>query len=60
MLLLTRKPGEFIQIGDNIRIHFFSINGRQMKIGIEAPRDVNVMRSELLESRRDDDEYHNR
>ena len=57
MLMLTRKPGQFLQIGDNIRIYFCDINRGQMKIGIEAPREINIARGELLESRRDEDDY---
>jgi carbon storage regulator len=48
MLVLTRKPGDFVQIGDDIRVHFFGVVGNQMKIGIDAPRDIDIARGELL------------
>jgi carbon storage regulator len=57
MLVVMRKPGDFIQIGDDIRIHFFEVRGVQMKIGIDAPRDINIARGELLESGSDRDDY---
>jgi carbon storage regulator len=57
MLVITRKPGQFLQIGDDIRIYFYEFNRGQMKIGIDAPRDINIARGELLESWSDDDGY---
>lgn len=48
MLVLSRKKDERIHIGENIVITVVSIGGNAVKIGIEAPRDVNVMRSELV------------
>jgi carbon storage regulator len=47
MLILTRKAGESITIGDNIRIHILGIKGGQVRIGVEAPRDVPVNREEV-------------
>jgi len=47
MLILTRKLGESIQIGDDIRITFLDIKGKQIRIGIEAPKDVIVHREEV-------------
>lgn len=47
MLILTRKLGESIAIGDNIRITFLDLNGKQLRLGIEAPRSVAVHRSEV-------------
>lgn len=49
MLILTRKPGQYIQIGDDIRIHFIHFGRGQVRIGIEAPPEVNIARNELLE-----------
>lgn len=49
MLVLTRMEGESILIGDDTRVTLLEIRGGQIRIGIEAPRDVPVMRSELLE-----------
>ena len=47
MLTLTRKAGESIRIGDDISIVIKEIKGRQVRIGIVAPRDVYVCREEL-------------
>ena len=47
MLVLTRKIGEQIVIGDNIKIKIVEIKGRQVRIGIEAPRSVEVNREEI-------------
>jgi len=50
MLILTRKKGESIAIGDNIQIQVLNVKGGQVRIGIEAPREVKVNREERLES----------
>ena len=47
MLVLSRKPGEQIVIGNDIRITLVEVRGNRIKIGIEAPDDVAVFRSEL-------------
>ena len=47
MLVLSRKIDEQIQIGPNITITLVQIRGGSVRIGIEAPRDVRVLRSEL-------------
>jgi len=47
MLVLTRKIQQQIQIGDNIRITVLQVKGNSVRLGIEAPRDVRVMRCEL-------------
>jgi carbon storage regulator len=47
MLILARKLGESIAIGDDIRITFLDFNGKQLRIGIEAPRQVAVHRGEI-------------
>ena len=47
MLILTRRLGESIQIGDDIRITFLDIKAKQIRIGIEAPKDVMVHREEV-------------
>ncbi|MCA9082806.1 MAG: carbon storage regulator [Planctomycetaceae bacterium] len=48
MLVLTRKSGEEIIIGEEIRIRIVEINGGRIRIGIEAPNDVRVLRSEIV------------
>ncbi len=47
MLVLSRKEGERISIGDNITLIVSKVSGNRVTIGIEAPRDVKVVRSEL-------------
>jgi len=50
MLILTRKKGESIAIGDDIQIQVLNVKGGQVRIGIDAPREVKVNREERLES----------
>ena len=47
MLILTRKPGESITIGDDIKITFLDIKGSQLRIGIQAPKHLMVHREEI-------------
>jgi carbon storage regulator len=50
MLVLARKAGESIVIGDNIRVKVVSVDGDQIKIGIEAPRTVEIHREEIYDA----------
>ena len=47
MLILTRKADEHIRIGPDVTISVFEIEGNRVKIGIDAPRGVKILRSEL-------------
>ncbi|MFZ2087626.1 MAG: carbon storage regulator CsrA [Desulfobaccales bacterium] len=47
MLILTRKSGEGLFIGDDIRITVLEIRGKQIRLGIEAPSAVVVLREEI-------------
>lgn len=47
MLVLTRKLGESITIGNDIRITIIAVKGTQVKLGIEAPAEVTVYRAEI-------------
>ncbi len=47
MLLLTRRPGETIHIGDDITVTVLGIKGNQIRIGVNAPQDVEVHREEI-------------
>jgi carbon storage regulator CsrA len=47
MLVLTRKANEQIQIGDHVVITILQVKGQSVRIGIEAPREIRVLRSEL-------------
>jgi carbon storage regulator len=50
MLILTRRPGESLTIGDDIVVTVVSINGNQIRLGISAPREVRVLRDEIYKS----------
>lgn len=47
MLVLTRKPGESILLGDDIRLTVVRVDGSKVRIGIDAPRDIDICREEL-------------
>jgi carbon storage regulator len=49
MLVLTRKLGESIRIGDTITVKIVDLDGRHVKLGIEAPKNVSVNREEIYE-----------
>jgi len=49
MLVLTRRPGESIVVGENIVVTVIEIKGGQVRIGIDAPREVEVYREEIYE-----------
>ncbi|NSW54851.1 MAG: carbon storage regulator [Armatimonadetes bacterium] len=53
MLVLTRNVEQDIQIGRDIRIRILSVNGRQVQIGIDAPREITIYRGELLDAVRE-------
>ncbi len=48
MLVLKRRPGEGIRLGESIRIVVLAVEGQRVKIGIDAPLDVVIVREELL------------
>lgn len=50
MLVLSRKKDESIMIGDQIELKILSVDGDQVKLGIVAPKNVKVYRSEVYES----------
>ncbi|MGI0646912.1 carbon storage regulator CsrA [Pseudomonas aeruginosa] len=49
MLILTRTPGETLMIGDNIKVTIADVKGSQVRIGVSAPKDVEVHRSEIYQ-----------
>ncbi|WP_336782146.1 carbon storage regulator CsrA [Paenibacillus illinoisensis] len=50
MLVLTRKKGESIVISDDIVLTVLSVDGEHVKLGIEAPRDIDIYRKEVLDA----------
>ena len=56
MLILTRRTGESLKIGDDIEVTVMAVNGSQVRIGIKAPRSVPVDREEIAERKRRDRE----
>jgi len=53
MLILTRKVGETIRIGDGVTVRVLEVRGSQVRLGIDAPADVRIFREEIYEATRD-------
>ena len=49
MLILTRKIGESLMVGDDVTVTVLEVNGGQVRIGIKAPRDIAVHREEVFD-----------
>ena len=47
MLILTRRPGESLYLGENIRITSLGMQGKQVKLGLEVPDDTTIYREEV-------------
>ena len=56
MLVLTRKAGESIVIGNQVRITVLEMQGRQIRLGIEAPTEIPVHRGEVYERIKEENE----
>lgn len=56
MLIITRKPGERVLIGDDVKIEVMEISGNSVRLGIAAPSSVPVYREELWEAVRKENE----
>lgn len=54
MLILTRKPGEVIYIGDHIKVTVVEIKGNQIRLGIDAPPEFRIFRKEIYDQIQDE------
>lgn len=54
MLIITRRPGEKIMLGDDIVVHVMEIVGNSVRVGIQAPRSVPVYREEIWNAVREE------
>jgi carbon storage regulator len=57
MLILTRRAGESLRIGDDVEVTVMAVNGSQVRIGIKAPINVSVDREEVAERKRREKEH---
>lgn len=55
MLILTRRVGETLMIGDDVAVTVLGVKGNQVRIGVKAPKDVTVHREEIYERIREED-----
>ena len=55
MLILTRRAGESLMIGEDVSITVLGVKGNQVRIGIDAPKEVAVHREEIYDRIQDDD-----
>jgi len=49
VLILTRRVGETLMIGDEVKVTVLGVKGNQVRIGVDAPRDVTVHREEIYD-----------
>jgi carbon storage regulator len=56
MLVLTRKLGEVIRVGDSVTVRILEVKGNQVRLGVEAPSDVRIYREEVYRAIRKENE----
>jgi carbon storage regulator len=56
MLIITRRPGEKIMVGDDVVVHVIEIVGSSVRVGIQAPRSVPVYREEIWNTVREENQ----
>jgi carbon storage regulator len=56
MLIITRKPGEKIMLGDDVVVHVMEIVGNSVRVGIQAPRSLPVYREEIWDAVREENQ----
>jgi carbon storage regulator len=56
VLIITRRPGQRIMLGDDITLHVMEINGNNVRLGIEAPKSLPVYREEIWASVKQENE----
>ncbi len=56
MLILTRRVGETLMIGDEVTVTVLGVKGNQVRVGVNAPRNVAVHREEIYDRIRDEDQ----
>ena len=54
MLILTRKVGEMIRIGDTVTVRVLEVRGSQVRLGVDAPADVRIFREEVYRAIQDE------
>lgn len=59
MLILTRKIGEVLLVGDDVEITVLSIRGKQVKLGVNAPKEISVHRQEIYDKIKASEEEEN-
>lgn len=56
MLILTRRPGESIHIGKDVVVTLLGVHGNQARIGIQAPKEIDIQRDDIKKGKEPDRE----
>ncbi|NNF17445.1 MAG: carbon storage regulator CsrA [Gammaproteobacteria bacterium] len=60
MLILTRRVGETVMIGDDVTVTVLGVKGNQVRVGVNAPKDIAVHREEIYERIKNDENAENK